>query len=266
MSFFGISEWKIEKNKVKIDTSEYENRAIAFIDILGFKSIIDETVGGSKESTEKRSVLFGIMEYIANLEVDIFKDTDFENETNDERCIFSDSVVISYDDKKDVGNAFNLLLEVSAIQFELMLMGYATRGGITFGGLYHKNNVVFGPAMNYAYFLESEKAVFPRIIVSSEFLEYAKENESPQNSKKEEIKFIYSLLKKDSDGYYFVDYLSEYGFADSYEENVYCLKIIKEFILQGLKKTDDRVKAKYIWLKNYYNSIVKEQDEIIDLK
>ena len=49
---------------------------------------------------------------------------------------------------------------------DLLKLGFLVRGAVTFGDLHHKDNVVFGPALNEAVEIEEKEAFYPRIIVS----------------------------------------------------------------------------------------------------
>jgi len=52
-----------------------------------------------------------------------------------------------------------------ALCLDLLRQGVLTRGGITKGLLYHSSNIAFGPALIEAYRLESEVAVYPRVVL-----------------------------------------------------------------------------------------------------
>lgn len=45
------------------------------------------------------------------------------------------------------------------------MAGFWLRGAVTIGLLHHDEDIVFGPALNRAYELESRHAIFPRIIL-----------------------------------------------------------------------------------------------------
>ncbi len=54
---------------------------------------------------------------------------------------------------------------------DLLHLGFLTRGAIVVGELYHRDNVILGPALLEAHKIESKEAFYPRIIVSQEVLE-----------------------------------------------------------------------------------------------
>lgn len=54
---------------------------------------------------------------------------------------------------------------------DLLLLGFATRGAIVRGPLYHLDNIVCGAALIEAVHLEEREAFYPRILVSDQVLE-----------------------------------------------------------------------------------------------
>jgi hypothetical protein len=75
---------------------------------------------------------------------------------------FSDNVVASvpFDEQYLVWT----LRSLGNIQLGAALAGFWIRGAVTIGELHHDTHIVFGPALNRAYFLESHDAKYPRII------------------------------------------------------------------------------------------------------
>lgn len=166
----------------------YENRVVAFIDILGFRelvslsamhpetaqhiySFIQEIQSGSLGGSMYGSIpTFGFdgskelkpareLESASRLIKAMKKDWPIEITQ------FSDSLVLSC--KADDGSTCVLMLEFIAklmrASFEL---GFILRGGITLGPLIHEEaGPLFGPAFVEAYSLESKLAVWPRILV-----------------------------------------------------------------------------------------------------
>ncbi len=60
------------------------------------------------------------------------------------------------------------ILGVAArVTVSLLRQGFLVRGGLTLGQLHHKDNLVFGPALNEAVQIEQEEAFYPRILISA---------------------------------------------------------------------------------------------------
>ncbi|MDA3904446.1 MAG: hypothetical protein PF484_00055 [Bacteroidales bacterium] len=131
-----------------------ENRVIAFIDILGFKTLAEKNTKEVLLKTIKP--FYECKENIKKLELVL--------PNSMEATFFSDSIVLSCDeiDVKEFLSIIKMLLD------EFILCKLFLRGGIALGKLYHSNDIVFGPAMNCAYELESKFAVYPSIIISDD--------------------------------------------------------------------------------------------------
>src|SRR5262245_29297185 len=128
----------------------YERRIVIFYDLLGWRSKIKDAGTSPKEIGNLRTaVLLHSRMMRARDRGPIRTST------------FSDNVVIS---APIVGEMVAYMVgSVAAIQIATLNMGFLLRGGIAIGDIYHDDEVVFGPALNRAYELESEIADYPRV-------------------------------------------------------------------------------------------------------
>jgi hypothetical protein len=85
---------------------------------------------------------------------------------------FSDNIVISAEATETT--ITSILRGVAVIQLLALSGGHLVRGGVAVGELIHDDEVVFGPALNRAYYLESEVADCPRIVVDRAVVEVSK--------------------------------------------------------------------------------------------
>ena len=69
------------------------------------------------------------------------------------------------------------------------------------GDIIHVNSEVFGPAVIEAHDIESNDAVYPRIIISDSVVEFIRNNTSL-------IQYADKWIRKDFDGKYFIDFLN----------------------------------------------------------
>lgn len=245
---------------------DYEKRIVAFVDILGFQSMVDTSVVDHYTFLKIRDALERFRELKREKEDDLY-DKDIKVTT------FSDSLVISYP-ANYVGGLFHILLDLTILQFDLLQNGVFVRGGIALGDLRHIQKEIFGPAMNAAYHLENEKAIYPRIIIEESTLNtgidstYDKQNDEPlidQNNHDVETKEVTELLKKDPDGYYSLDYLRiAAGELDTIDEYYLALNRARNYIQTALSinHDNDTVRQKYEWLANYYNTVVTELEAV----
>ena len=110
----------------------YENRLVLFLDILGFKEIIDKTYNhstGENNSTnikELYEVLYSMTEHIVIKEI----------ETSKIVTQFSDSIVISFKEDEKEG-IFILFEEIQNLIIKLLRKQIICRGAISYGKLIH---------------------------------------------------------------------------------------------------------------------------------
>ncbi len=149
----------------------YKNRFVAFLDILGFRDVIDRSKREPPEVTiEEILSLLNYPEPVAKGKMLIGEVGDIW-ESDHKFTQFSDNIVISTE-YSEAGLLY-LVDHIERIAFGLLRLGFFCRGGIASGLLYHDKNIVFGPAMIEAYDLEHEKAVHPRVILSEDVKRFA---------------------------------------------------------------------------------------------
>ena len=250
---------------------EYQPHLIAFIDILGFKELVNETDKNSAKLNEVLKILHFLKTWeLPNawgLElVEIEESAQYKGVENfniskiTEATVFSDSIVVSVKAEKKINERFtSLVANLSALGAKMMEEGILIRGAITIGNLYHKSGVILGNGMIEAYQLELKSAVFPRIILSKTLI---KELNYPL------------LAKRDRYGYH--QYLQRYedGCVGFHQMIYYCviqswnkmtplilkdnLDKIRKTIIQGLDSNFEHrdVFDKFKWLKDEYNSLI----------
>lgn len=156
---------------------EYEEKYVIYIDLLGFSNFVAESscANGEFSCVENRSceevykVLKNATECYKNSN---YIDLDFKKDENDiydlrfengdfaikkivgEDCkitFCSDSVFISINPNID---AHCLKKYISTVQFKLLLSDVLIRGGISYGKVYHDQNIVYGPAVIESTYIE----------------------------------------------------------------------------------------------------------------
>jgi len=151
-------------------TEIYEERVVAYIDILGWKAatnaadprlkqalqiIHDEAEGFGRQEKERTKQIPGVIVNPMYLAVQV--------------AAFSDNIAISM----PAGFGERIFSFSGDIARRLLSLGFLVRGGVTVGLLYQEDNFVFGPALNEAVELEKD-ACLPRILCSEKIMERAK--------------------------------------------------------------------------------------------
>ncbi|WP_339436492.1 hypothetical protein [Pseudomonas sp. EL_65y_Pfl1_R32] len=131
---------------------KYERRVVCFFDILGWKQHIDDA-GNDPQKISRLTLLPKIFAS------DAIKAMDGKNQR---LTSFSDCVVVSCLETEV--NLSNFIFGLSKIFLAAASEGFFLRAGVTIDDIYHDKDMVFGPALNRAYILEST-GDYPRIIL-----------------------------------------------------------------------------------------------------
>lgn len=129
----------------------YERRVVVFYDVLGWRSQIEDAGPDSSKIGDLRRLILAhsrVLRMPVKAPVNV--------------GTFSDNIVISTPVNEHISY---FLRAIAIMQLMTASLHFLLRGGIAVGDIYHDDEVVFGPALNRAYELESKVAVYPRIIL-----------------------------------------------------------------------------------------------------
>ena len=137
------------RKNVRARHPKYEQRLILFLDFLGFKEIVEGTVG-----TNNLDALLGAIDHLYEIGSD-------DKDLYSSACAttFSDLSASSYG-VREQSAVFNLLLDIAYAVIGLVNRGFLVRGAVTIGELVHTKKYLVGPAMVRAYEMESKEAKF----------------------------------------------------------------------------------------------------------
>lgn len=150
-------------------TITYENRLTAYVDILGWSEAI---------KTESALSLYNALKPI--IERAAFNSQPHRNALLEKYGnkinplmlevqfgFFSDCLVLSIPVSME-GRIYDV---ISHISMKLLQRGFAVRGGISAGELFHNDQIIFGPALIEAHKIESQQANFPRVMIDPRAIE-----------------------------------------------------------------------------------------------
>lgn len=234
----------------------YRRSLFTFIDILGFREI------SQKSKPEDIKSLLEIFKRNAMPNEQIASDMEMSFLTFSDCTIRIVPIESTSNQRFASGILWNELWSLVHLQAEMVRKECFIRGGLTIDDIYVDNSMVFGPAIIKAYSLESEFAVYPRIVVDPEvFALFEREPLLKRHDTEIEWEYLMQLIRRDSDGLYFVDYVS--GILSEFDDEG------MEFVFLGQHKAAilknavahkglNKIAAKYLWLANYHNTVVKE--------
>jgi hypothetical protein len=229
---------------------EYEERIVCFLDILGFKDHISQSV--KPDGTSSVPKVDQLAKALSRIREILDVDRPAER-VETEVTQFSDSIALSFLSTAESG-VFFALLSILWIQISLIFEGIVCRGGVAKGKLIHTPKMLFGPAMIEAYLLESKTAIYPRVVLNKSIVEAGKRARARHHDTEHEQKSIMDLLRRDKDGMYYIDYLTraQSELDDPEYEFPEYLYLLQQIISSGLKSKDSRVAAKYGWMKDKF--------------
>lgn len=257
---------------MKEQAVKYEERLVAFIDILGFKEIVKQ----SEKDPSKVELIYSVLNYLKNWEVsekwdlklvEIEEDAqkrgvenfDIRGKTNS--TSFSDSIVVSVKvDNNTNEMASTLIVNLANIGAILFEQGILFRGGLTIGNIIHnENGTVFGQGLIDAYQLESKNAKYPRIILSDRLI---RKLNYPITTKRDRYPY-HQYIDRFEDGCVGFHQMQYYQVMESWEEMTIeklttSLDNVRKVIINGLDESFEKpdVFAKYKWLKDQYHKLI----------
>jgi hypothetical protein len=219
------------------DAAQYEERYCAFVDILGFSSLV--------ASIRHDPALF-----------EPIYDADFRAQ------MISDAVCVSA--KNNASGLGTLCISLTELNLSLLHQGYFMRGAIVKGTLYHDDKIAFGDALIRAYNIEQNIAVYPRIILTREVVTDIREFQT--------LRFTSSfehLLRQSADGPYHLDILGQELnainiLADQRELNAAELNKTTKLLQEKLDESVDNPRhfEKVQWFAAYWNDVFHNCSDI----
>lgn len=215
----------------------YENRIVAFLDILGFRAMVGKFQSDPTLQQRLHRALTEIKAYKG------FAGNPGTVQKEVEASVFSDSIVIS----AAADQLFTVIWTCIGLQARLMATGVLARGGISQGPTFHQNDVLYGEGMIKAYDLESKAAIYPRVVIAPELIATLAAGHKAM------------LLSEDVDGLWHTDPFafgilpdnSEALLEDAYDPHLVFLEEFAAKIDQAIKSaTNVGVAAKWSWLKS----------------
>lgn len=221
---------------------------VAFIDVLGFSSLIART----KDLAAVTDTIAELSHAFEDAKVRIESGWSWEKEKLAVR-MFSDCICISVPARMENLDAFFQLLAL--IQSNFVRRRICLRGAMAIGNHFANDYIIFSEGLVKAYNIESTVVKFPRIIIPAEFWSFV-----VSRGKEEDIIWFRNtyVWTDPVDRQMIVDYLNFMPYTRR-QETDHCgrdLKNHKSFIEEALLKHADNedLSAKYKWMAEYHNS------------
>ena len=222
----------------------FTQRAVAYIDVLGFKSLVESAV----LQNDSLSQLNGLVDLL-NSAVPTFDarvNDNIPRHLVPKHNYISDSIILSapVNDPRYPGYDGLEITIMRCIQLTHLFLraGYLLRGGIEVGLVWHDDRNIVGPGYQSAYLLE-QSARFPRIILGEGASTYWRANLSHRNRmciERDQALIVNGLHD------YYIDGNLELGvIQDRYREYI---NLVDKTLNNELV---ENVRSKWEWFSNY---------------
>ena len=258
--------------------AKYSKKVFAFLDILGFERIVNES-RKNPQLISRIAEMLSRSEQIARSSLTAKLTVLKVNLNNYAYRSFSDTSVICgpYDSHHDLSFISTWIMMYQ----HLMWKEERTfiRGAVVYGDSYLDENAIFGPALIDAYRLEkcNAKAAWPRVLIDQSVLD--------KTTEEERIRDFYEFLIRDDDNLVYLDYLRElfhlvvlgenkritgerqqdFGLpAKFFEEHKQAiLTQVYNSVKEENQDESKKIIGKYVKLSEYHNSTIDRLRQVI---
>lgn len=235
----------------------YQERAVAFIDVLGFTDLVrrsDRDPTALAQVSELLAIDELVEKFVGQFLRGLAKAT-----------FFSDSFVLSVASPENW--LFHLVREAGYLCRYLLLHGFPCRGSIVVGPLHHEGRFVVGPSFLNAYRLEQSVSFFPRVILDDAAMAGWMQEFRLVDGQGPAHREFEGIVKQDRDGCYFLDlfnarwpaFLPWTDFVPSFDpvptDHVEFLRRVRRLLNQRLvdHANEPKIFQKYSWLAAEFN-------------
>lgn len=241
----------------------YQKRAVAFLDVLGFRQKLaafeqEAEVNRSKLVVEGDDFAGKYMSQKANDFINAFKIAISSLDRRKYRYyLFSDNICISSIEETTAADLQDLLLVITKLYFEFAKRGYFLRGGIDYGLFIDEETIAIGNPLAVAYELETKKAVYPRIVLSQKLID---EFQSFSADFRKEFELFYSdaLIQESCEIKFLNIFLHVFQSDYRQDREEFFLRfnnVINENLTEN--KNNEAVFVKFKWLAEQFNEFIE---------
>lgn len=229
---------------------DYQNCYIAFLDLLGFKNLIN-----CKSCQD-------IMGYFAEIETEYIITDNIMGQpliqpAAIKKKIMSDSICFYVD--ADIKNSLAGLVAVCDY-FQVRMLRLQEpilcRGAIVKGNIYANGDITFGPGVTNAYLLEEQVANTPRIIIAKSVIDgWGNYDAGGKN-------YIKEYLFRDTDDFFVLDYLFLF-YGLSHDQDSW--KNFAKYVVERLDhELNPKIREKYLYIKRQFSRVTKKYMDYIE--
>lgn len=135
---------------------QFEDRVVAFVDVLGFRSLVNSAVNSNQHLIQLSGLVDLLTSAIPHLDKKV--DASVPARLIPQHTYISDCIILSapaHDSSRTGYNGLEIIvMRVIQLSHYFLNAGYLIRGGITIGKVWHTQSNIVGPAYQEAFDLE----------------------------------------------------------------------------------------------------------------
>ena len=250
------------------DQFKYSYMAVAFLDVLGFQNKLNEFENeaiafhnnseGSNNAADNDDSSDGAVYYSIRAAAFIETFNSAISKLDPDKFgfyLFSDNICITARNANPSSeqSLMELLLVISELYYEFVQKGYFLRGGIDYGLFIDKSSIALGVPLAKAYKIENSLAVFPRIVLSKDFIKQFEVYPSEGVQEYSSI-FTNALIKKSCE----INYLNVFNHIFKVEDKEGFFEGYHRNLKENMESSNscEAIFLKYKWLADEFNSFI----------
>ncbi|MBS1775072.1 MAG: hypothetical protein JSS64_02190 [Bacteroidetes bacterium] len=234
----------------------YQDRAVVFLDVLGFQEKLKEFQEEAIKYKEDNNAEFFISDAV-NEFIKTFKNAvSFLDENNYNYYLFSDNICITIDYYQNHNLLVDILVTINDLFFKFAEKGYFLRGGLDIGKFVDEKAIAVGIPLANAYKLEQNVATYPRIVLSDNYKRILDDFEKAKTLSEKSITSKKYLIKSHCE----VNYINIFFNLIDNDNKIEILNSLKNSIDDNLNQNSkaERIAIKYEWLATQFNMFIDE--------
>ena len=244
----------INLNPMAADEYIYQDRAVAFVDVLGFRKKLKEFEEDARLRKNVNDAEYLVSEKVNEFVGTFKRVTSLLDADNFRYYLFSDNICITVDYVNSPDLLISLLFTLSELFYSFAQKGYFLRGGVDVGKFVDERQIALGLPLASAYEMESKQAVYPRILISQRYGQllqgYLEEQELSDSADLSREQLIYKSCE--------LTYLNVFYNVTRKEDKVVFFSSFRQRIMEHmhLNCEQEAVFVKYDWLAGQYNQFL----------
>lgn len=203
-----------------------------------------------------------VREAFSRIEEDLGDEEDLKNQYQSHWSLAGNRALYIAPTKREGMLPFRAILKVLHVQIALVPLGIVVRGAISLGEATAHGEMLTGQGITHTERLRDEVVDMPRVVVDPAMLRAMDSNRdlwAPHHNSMDELRYLYDLLREDTDGLWFVDYLrasvTEVGEPEDYRNFLHEHKMLVQRKLENSKTLNSNTRA-ITWLWHYHDQCV----------